>query len=480
MPVNYITLSRQQLYDLVWSKPMSSLAKEFGITDSGLAKRCRAVDVPIPYRGYWTRKAAGRDPPRLPFPKYRRAEPAPPLAGATEASVTRGDKKPVHEGQEPTFQFEARVRKSDTAIPAPSAAREELDVRLRKSPVTVRGDLRGAHAGIRRTALHLKASNVKDFDGRHADRIGPVVNVVVAAASTQRALRIADGVLRAAEAMGWPFGPLPKERDPYRQRYQHNEYRGPIWGCILVEQEPVQITMTERQKQVPHVITQYERESRARGYEPRLPPWDLAYTGDLRLNLASPDGRPFKTFADKAKRRLQEQLSEVMHVMLQRALDEKQWRERRRLEQEAERERQRLAQLAQVRRDAHSKLIAELERQAGAWYRAQFLRSYTRAARRNIGRRRVQAVLQQKTVDFLEWASGYVDQLDPLSTTPLNPDQTAQRSRYGEEEAALKGTLLRLFSHDLQPARKLLLEINAEATTGREVQDDDDAAAESD
>jgi len=56
MPTNYITLTRQELYDLVWSKPMSSLAKEFGITDVGLAKRCRAVDVPIPYRGYWTRK----------------------------------------------------------------------------------------------------------------------------------------------------------------------------------------------------------------------------------------------------------------------------------------------------------------------------------------------------------------------------------------------------------------------------------------
>jgi hypothetical protein len=27
-----------------------------------LAKRCRSVDVPIPYRGYWARKATGQDP----------------------------------------------------------------------------------------------------------------------------------------------------------------------------------------------------------------------------------------------------------------------------------------------------------------------------------------------------------------------------------------------------------------------------------
>jgi hypothetical protein len=56
---------------LAWSKPMSDLAKDFHISDVALAKRCRVVDVPIPYRGYWERKAAGHDPPKLPLPKYR-------------------------------------------------------------------------------------------------------------------------------------------------------------------------------------------------------------------------------------------------------------------------------------------------------------------------------------------------------------------------------------------------------------------------
>jgi hypothetical protein len=52
MPANYVTLTRQELYDMVWAKPTSSLAKDFGISDVALAKRCRAGDVPIPYRGY--------------------------------------------------------------------------------------------------------------------------------------------------------------------------------------------------------------------------------------------------------------------------------------------------------------------------------------------------------------------------------------------------------------------------------------------
>jgi len=36
-----IRFTREQLYEKVWSKPMSSLAKEWGISDVGLAKICK-------------------------------------------------------------------------------------------------------------------------------------------------------------------------------------------------------------------------------------------------------------------------------------------------------------------------------------------------------------------------------------------------------------------------------------------------------
>jgi hypothetical protein len=180
--------------------------------------------------------------------------------------------------------------------------------------------------------------------------------ISVDSSSTQRALRVADGVLRAAETMGWTFEAPPKGEDPWRRRYQMSEYSGPTWGCIQVEREPVQITITERRKQVPHVLSKYEMESRARGYQSHLPPWDLAYTGDLRLNLMNANEYVFKTLADRTKRRLEEQLPDVMHAMLEHALEEKRRREQRRIEEEAERERQRLAGLAgsDVRRTRNS------------------------------------------------------------------------------------------------------------------------------
>ena len=68
---NPLTLTRQQLYDLVWSKPVRDVAKDFGMSDVALAKRCRAVRVPIPPRGYWARVAAGQKPRKTPLRKYR-------------------------------------------------------------------------------------------------------------------------------------------------------------------------------------------------------------------------------------------------------------------------------------------------------------------------------------------------------------------------------------------------------------------------
>lgn len=43
-----LTLTREDLYELAWSKPISELAKDFGISDVGLAKRCKRLGIPTP------------------------------------------------------------------------------------------------------------------------------------------------------------------------------------------------------------------------------------------------------------------------------------------------------------------------------------------------------------------------------------------------------------------------------------------------
>ena len=55
-------LSREELYALVWSEPLLTLAKRFGLSDNGLRKRCKAMNVPTPPRGYWQNARHGRRP----------------------------------------------------------------------------------------------------------------------------------------------------------------------------------------------------------------------------------------------------------------------------------------------------------------------------------------------------------------------------------------------------------------------------------
>ncbi len=61
-------ISRADLFKRVWESPLRTLAKEFDISDVGLAKACRKHRIPTPPQGHWVRVALGRvsPPPNLP------------------------------------------------------------------------------------------------------------------------------------------------------------------------------------------------------------------------------------------------------------------------------------------------------------------------------------------------------------------------------------------------------------------------------
>lgn len=63
-----VMLSRAELYTLVWTKPMGTLAKEYHLSDVALAKICEKHNIPRPDRGYWAKKEFGKAPPQTPLP----------------------------------------------------------------------------------------------------------------------------------------------------------------------------------------------------------------------------------------------------------------------------------------------------------------------------------------------------------------------------------------------------------------------------
>jgi hypothetical protein len=58
--------NREEIYKEIWLEPIQHVAKRYNISDVGLAKICRKLNIPRPGRGYWAVKAAGKTVPRQP------------------------------------------------------------------------------------------------------------------------------------------------------------------------------------------------------------------------------------------------------------------------------------------------------------------------------------------------------------------------------------------------------------------------------
>jgi hypothetical protein len=80
---NQKQLTREELYEKVWSIPTTKIAAELGISDVALKKRCDKLNVPKPPLGYWAKVAAGQTPPKMPLP----AEPKPVKYESLDAPV---------------------------------------------------------------------------------------------------------------------------------------------------------------------------------------------------------------------------------------------------------------------------------------------------------------------------------------------------------------------------------------------------------
>lgn len=62
-------VEREKLFNEVWSEPMTTVAKRYGLSDNGLRKRCIKLEIPLPPVGHWAKIQAGKESapkPKLP------------------------------------------------------------------------------------------------------------------------------------------------------------------------------------------------------------------------------------------------------------------------------------------------------------------------------------------------------------------------------------------------------------------------------
>jgi hypothetical protein len=167
-------MTRQELYDLVWSKPMRDAAGTIPMSDVGLKMACVKLNVPVPAQGYWNKMQAG----------YRlRKWPLPPLAPG-----------------QPDRAYFARL--PERATPDLVLRREQAKAALQTgTPASFRPDAK-CHDCTRRTAAALKKVRP---DRRGALNVsGPgIASLNVSAEMVGRALMLLDDLFRYVEKLGY-------------------------------------------------------------------------------------------------------------------------------------------------------------------------------------------------------------------------------------------------------------------------------------
>jgi len=171
-------MTREELHALVWSQPVRTVAKSMGISDVALAKQCRGANVPIPPRGWWARKAAGKagEPTPLPPRPFVMANFFPAYAPGSPGA--EGDEAP------PTFRDLAEV---------------EQQIRAAVRPVKVSTNLEAPHpivARLLKQDAQRKASQATR--GYVSDYYGPKFATPI----QQRRLRILSSIFVELQRLG--------------------------------------------------------------------------------------------------------------------------------------------------------------------------------------------------------------------------------------------------------------------------------------
>lgn len=70
----YLTLDRETLYEMVWARPISHVAADWGLSGPGLARPLRRLKIPLPSNVYWAKLKAGKTVRRPKLPTLRPGE----------------------------------------------------------------------------------------------------------------------------------------------------------------------------------------------------------------------------------------------------------------------------------------------------------------------------------------------------------------------------------------------------------------------
>jgi hypothetical protein len=333
-------VTRKELYDLVWSRPMRDVAVEFGISDVGLGKTCARYGIPKPPRGYWARLQAGQNVQQQALSRSVEAETQSIRIYSTTSRIPEAARQVLAaaKGQDGRSEIDA------AKLPEPPDPFPVVDL----------------YKPIKLTALTLRKSKpapdgvVRAIDeGMHG--------IVISKDQIERAVFIIDGLVRRLEKEGLT---VVAEGKAARVSSGSDDF------CF---------TLAERTRREHHVPTPDEqkadaqRKKKLEGRWKRSDPWagvglsdfqktyadwDTIYTGELVLQIDGYGAHGArKRWADGRTQKVERMLDEIVLGMRAYIAAAKAEREER---DERERQRQHLQrrrEKARLRRERETKRL---------------------------------------------------------------------------------------------------------------------------
>lgn len=362
-------VTRQVLYDQVWSTPMARLSKGYGISDVALAKICKKLKVPYPGRGYWRRKETGKSVKQPPLPPY---------SDPTKQAVT------IY----PTIRPDALEPASEETtqrITVEQAPEQKIEVpdRLGKTHRLLSGQL-----------TEWRSASVDEYGAIRSGSLRQL-NIRVSPQQLSRAIRITNALFLALEGRGYQVG----IQDGFQKAFGVRMNGEPI---VFGLEEKFQRIERSRDKSRPQDSWGYRR-------------YEYVSTGTLMLKITEwgADGLQ-KTWSDGKTTKLENCLNDFIVGLLEVAEAVKVRRLKQEQEEQLRREAERRRQEEAIRRQEELARLEALEQEAANWAKAQQLRSYLSALKDMLTTKHGVIQPGSQADQWLIWAHQHADRLDPL------------------------------------------------------------------
>lgn len=349
-----VEVTRQELYDLVWSKPMSKLALEYNLSDNGLRKICKKHEIPLPLLGHWQKIQYNKEVKVIPLPKDFKGEDSITLNGGEtkeNEGITNFSKllKEITDDTTLSFKVPDKLSNPDKLI---SEAKENLANKSKEKY--------GIYRGITTTS-------------------NDIINISVAPKNCNRALRIMDKIIKLLKQRG------------------HNVIVKYDTTYVVIREEEIKIRLRERLKRITIPDAKYSWSST-----------DYIPTGILTFKV---DEYPEKEFYDNNNQTLEEQIPKIL-TKLELVSDKiKRDNEEREIRHQ-EYKKQREIEEAIKKRHANEienfkKLLEDSER----WKKASDLRNFIKELESNAIK---ENKLSEELSNWIKWSNDKADWYDPL------------------------------------------------------------------